>query len=106
MYHSVLHYSTVYYSVLQYSIVYHSRVYRSTLQYVTVHVDYHTAVYYLEENLALVTEGAMQQNCQTTYKLLETNLAILQWGEEKGDGVQQNEGDHMLSIVKYKYMMT
>ena len=52
--------------------------------YVTVHVVYHTAVYYLKENLALVTEGAMQQNCQTTYKLLETNLAILQWGEEKG----------------------
>ena len=37
-------------------------------------------VYYLEENFALVTEGAMQQNCQTTYKLLETDLAFLhQW---------------------------
>ena len=40
-------------------------------------------VCYLKENLALVTEGAMQQNCQTTYKLLETNLAILQWGRRK-----------------------
>ena len=65
------------------------------------YVVYHTAVYYLKENLALVTEGAVQQNCQTTYKLLETNLAILQWGEEKGDGVQQNEWYHMLSITKY-----
>ena len=89
----------MYCSIAQYT------VHHSTLQYVTVHVVYHTAVYYLEENLALVTEGAMQQNCQTTYKLLETNLAILQWGEEKGDGVPQNEGYHMLSTTKYKYMM-
>ena len=42
-----------------------------------------TLVYYLEENLALVTEGTMQQDCQTTYKLLKTNLAILQWGRRK-----------------------
>ena len=65
--------------------------------------QYGTTPCYLKENLALVTEGAMQQNCQTTYKLLETNLAILQWGEEKGDGVQQNEGDHMLFTTKYRW---
>ena len=38
--------------------------------------------HYLEENFALVTEGAMQQYCQTTYKLLETDLAILHRGGE------------------------
>ena len=43
----------------------------------------YTAAHYLEENLALVTEGAMQQYGQTTYKLLETDLAILQWGREE-----------------------
>ena len=90
----------MYYSIAQYITVYYS-----TAQYVTVHVVYHTAVYYLKENLALVTEGAMQQNCQTTYKLLETNLAILQWGRRKEMVLNKMRGIKCQSFQPHKIFM-